>query len=113
DATPGTGRAVGADLRHRAARREVLMPPTASALGPLRRPWAALAVSATVSFAAVAALQGGREGAVAQTQAQPSIHSGAKSAITGTKGAISRGRPPLETLKAKFARPSSLPSPAA
>jgi cytochrome c peroxidase len=88
------------------------MLPLASALGSLRRPWAAMAVSATVSFAAVAALQGGRGGAVAQTQAQSGVNTGAKSAITGTKGAT-RGRESLETLKAKFARPSSLPSPAA
>ena len=74
----------------------------ARALGPLRRAWAAFAVSAMLSFAALAALYGAHQRAEAQAAVQTAAQKGGQ-----------RGGTPLETLKAKFARPSALPSPAA
>ncbi|HEU0059643.1 MAG TPA: cytochrome c peroxidase [Hyphomicrobiaceae bacterium] len=78
----------------------------ASVLGPLRRPWAALVVSAILSFAALAALYPGRERAEARSEAQAG-------AQAGVKKSSRRGGDPLETLKAQFGRPGYLPSPAA
>src|SRR6185295_3133410 len=76
DATLHAGRALGADLRHRAARREVLMAWLARALAPLRRPWAALAVSAILSFVSLAALNAPPQPAEAATQAQAGARKG-------------------------------------
>lgn len=73
----------------------------ARALGPRRRPWTAFPVSAILGFAALAALYGNHQRAEAQTDVHARAPKGVRS-----------GANPLETLKAKFARPSYLPSPA-
>ena len=74
----------------------------ARALGRPRRAWAAFAVSAILSFAALAARYGAHQRAEAQTAVQTAAQNGGQ-----------RDGNSLETLKAKFARPSYLPSPAA
>jgi cytochrome c peroxidase len=72
----------------------------ARVLAPLRRPWAALAVSAILSFVSLAALNAPAPPAEARTQAQANAH----------KARARRGKAPA-TLKAKFGRPTFLPSP--
>jgi cytochrome c peroxidase len=73
----------------------------ARALALLRRPWAALAISAALSFAGLAALDAPPQPAQARTQAQ-----------AGARLGVGRGGNGLETLKARFGRPTFLPSPA-
>jgi cytochrome c peroxidase len=72
----------------------------ARALAPLRRPWAALAVSAILSFVSLAALNAPPQPAEAATQAQ-----------AGARKGVGRAGHAPEMLKAKFGRPAFLPSP--